>query len=119
MCGFAFEGLNKNWRMETETTDNELIAKFMGLERKYESTNQVFIDNLKYHTSWDWLMPVVEKIEAHGAIVEIWLSLGRGCRIYFVKERNEFIYESNSTIESVYKSVVEFIKWYNKINQKP
>ncbi len=34
--------------------DNVLIAKFMG---------GVLSSELKYHSSWDWLMPVVEKIE--------------------------------------------------------
>jgi len=106
MCGFAFEGLNKNWRMETEITDNELIAKFMGLERKYESTNQVFIDNLKYHTSWDWLMPVVAKI----------VDLG------LAKESSDKVVDRVTTlsgmsiftpINGVYFVVVEFIKFYN------
>lgn len=83
--------------------EEELIANYMG----EKATGG-------YHQSWDWLMPVVEKIESLGAIVEIWLSLGKGCRIYFLKERNEFIHESNSTIEAVFEAVYAFVEWYDK-----
>lgn len=53
---------------------NELIAVFMGYER-YEDNYGVWfkteeliismhpkLEDLKYHTSWDWLMPVVQRI---------------------------------------------------------
>ena len=55
--------------------DNKLIAEFMGVNvitlddvRKnknpyFSSADGYLEDDLKYHTSWDWLMPVVEKIE--------------------------------------------------------
>ena len=41
--------------------NNKLIAEFMGVGKLYEaqSSNQWN----QYHTSWDCLMPVVEKIE--------------------------------------------------------
>ena len=44
--------------------DNKLIAEFMGVGKLHEaqSSNQWN----QYHTSWDWLMPVVEKIEIEG-----------------------------------------------------
>jgi hypothetical protein len=61
-------------------------------------------------------MPVVEKIESMGTIIEIWLSLGKGCRITkgSFKEPIKTIAatESNSTIEAVWMAVIEFIKWY-------
>lgn len=111
-----------------EKSDNELIAEFMGFTKiGVHESGAIIWGNVpgpighcvgeEFDTQWDWLMPVVEKIEAMGAVVEIWLSLGKGCRIYFVKERNEFTHESNSTIESVYTAVVEFIKWYNSHNK--
>lgn len=46
--------------------DNVLIAKFMGgvLSSVPNGTYSVNrLSELKYHSSWDWLMPVVEKIE--------------------------------------------------------
>ena len=44
--------------------ENKLIAEFMGVGKLHEaqSSNQWN----QYHTSWDWLMPVVEKIENDG-----------------------------------------------------
>lgn len=116
-------------------TDNELIAEFMGAEI-VEKTNGMFKRNerhfsfpishkmnvvlpeeLKYDTSWDWLMPVVEKIEKYGCIVEIFMALTYGCRITTVHGPiMSFINDNNGGlpgITGVYKSVVEFIKWYN------
>jgi hypothetical protein len=64
--------------MTTETIQgNKLIAQFMGIlpdvynpERYVSSTwpDTIFAtpSEMRYHSSWDWLMPVVEKIEAEG-----------------------------------------------------
>jgi len=50
--------------METEES-NKLIAEFMGVDI------HEFVMNggkkWEYHSSWDWLMPVVEKIEELGS----------------------------------------------------
>jgi hypothetical protein len=55
------------------TENNKLIAEFMGYEILYRPYYNGFIeisdtelcdvDDLEYHTSWDWLMPVIEKIQ--------------------------------------------------------
>jgi hypothetical protein len=87
--------------------NNKLIAEFMGYEIIYRPNSNGFIeisdtelcdvDDLEYHKSWDWLMPVVERIEQvfQGvAYAEVHLSL-------------------YSTIDEVYQAVVEFIKEYN------
>ena len=72
--------------------DNKLIAEFMGAKGhpKYnpnewdvyitgcldvdsdnENAQHFFtLDQMKYHTSWDWLMPVIEKIETLGYTFE-------------------------------------------------
>ena len=75
-------------------------------------------DTLPFHAQWNLLMPVVEKIESLGCIVEIWLSLGKGCRIIKGSFKNPTITiantESNSTIDAVYEAVIEFIKWSNQ-----
>ena len=57
--------------------NNKLIAEYMGLEKgvayyipnyekhckfSYDTTNLFFPEELKYHESWDWLMPVIEKL---------------------------------------------------------
>lgn len=75
------------------------------------------IDELKYHTSWDWLIPVVEKIEKqldennYHLIVKIENTY---CSI--LKEDGEEIigFAEKNKLEATYKAVAEFIKWYNK-----
>lgn len=65
---------------EDKKTDNELIAEFMGLERSaaiWDKDEHAYTIKLQgsphwnswtipsemlFHKSWDWLMPVVEKI---------------------------------------------------------
>ena len=47
---------------------NKLIAKFMDLDIKEDlvylnEMEACKIQNLEYHESWDWLMPVVDKID--------------------------------------------------------
>lgn len=103
--------------------NNKLIAEFMGwyclneYARHETHGSTISYKDMQYHTSWDWLMPVVEKIERMGCIVEIWLSLGKGCKIVkgsFKKPINTIANtENNSTILAVYEAVVEFITWHN------
>jgi len=67
--------------METIKENNKLIAEFMGLETsdgcyfehltkegKRELTHYIL---LEYHISWDWLIPVVKKIENLGYVFTI------------------------------------------------
>jgi hypothetical protein len=88
---------------------NKLIAEFMGMTYGDPNDNSVMIqmtpqgnevvpiESMKYHCSWDWLMPVVEKIEqVHEGVPKqlIHLSL-------------------LSTRDEVYNAVVEFINQLN------
>ena len=84
---------------------NELIAEFMGLSIKegvsyYTDENDCFpmgieVEEpyLQYHTSWDWLMPVIEKIEQHH----------KGVPIQMI---NMSLY---SRINEVYFAVIDYI----------
>ena len=77
--------------------DNKLIAEFMGGGKEYHIDMNT--KTLKsYHTSWDWLMPVLEKIEMECQGVPIELL---HCSLY-------------SEISEVHLSVVEFIKRKNR-----
>lgn len=123
---------------------NKLIAEFMGTPHaefksdKSELNGAIFYcekDNsfwdydpvlwLSYNTDWGILMPVVEKIEVEqGCIIEMWLSLGKGCRINRLQPKGSnpitipFIAESNSLIECVYSAVIQFITWYTTTQTK-
>lgn len=43
--------------------NNKVIAEFMGLNIDKGVQADYMEHELKYHTSWDWLMPVIEKIQ--------------------------------------------------------
>ena len=112
--------------------DNKLIAEFMGekftdssgvvqglnyklIEKKHGKGNNGF----RFHSSWDWLMPVVEKIESLG--YELMIAESR-CKInhntdYSIEEVIN-IDIIGSKREATYQAVVEFIKIYNNESNK-
>ena len=89
--------------------DNKLIADFMGLgidgEHAYipdegsPLEESMPVSELQYHTSWDWLMPVVIKIGQGGNIIKAMKDLRK--------------YSSVRTIDDTYQAVVKFIKEHN------
>ena len=83
----------------------------------------------KYHSSWDWLMPVVEKIETMGYQVDL---LSRKLPIELSatdKDHTCLIWNDEHTVkvtevgsviskhDAAYNGVIDFIKWYNKNNK--
>ena len=94
--------------------DNKLIAEFMGMTtteidksmmifKTIQGNEVVYIDELEYHTSWDWLMPVAQKCR-----------LDSRCEYDdddFWNDIHWALEECN--LDSTYKAVVEFIKQYN------
>tara|TARA_Y100001972_G_scaffold16977_1_gene18655 strand:- start:1635 stop:1988 length:354 start_codon:yes stop_codon:yes gene_type:complete len=110
--------------------NNKMIAEFMRWDIKSLTTippnlhlSNLQLDNgdimeLKFHESWDWLMPVVENIESLGYeffIVEDRIKIAQNTDhsteiiINFTLGRNY-----GSKREAVYQGVVEFINEYNK-----
>ena len=105
-------------------SDNELIAEFMGL-LVFPNTEEmqaypldkliewVYPYQIKYYESWDWLMPVVEKID----------NLNDGKYIVTIEPMITIISNMgeapiveipfSNRLQNTYKAVVEFIKWYN------
>jgi len=63
----------------------------------------------KYHTSWDWLMPVVQKVESLGYVFTI--QGGKAEYGEMISETQSFI--AKDKLSSTYQAVVEFIKAYN------
>lgn len=97
---------------------NKLIAKFIGLKQNdlehwinkdylFGSQLKLFDFELKFHSSWDWLMLVIEKIELLGFFTRI-LDLGMGIEGDLIIERF-----GKTKLEGVYITIIEFIKWYN------
>ena len=121
--------------------NNKLIVEFLEYRRftkkielgKSEPTDNILImDNwykvgdleyqplsMKYHKSWDWLIPVVEKIESLGYSTELYYNHIRNYNLFTITNKNLPIggiaaCRTTSKIEAVYNTVVLFIKWYNK-----
>jgi hypothetical protein len=124
----------ENGRMHSVDA-NRLIAEFMGWKsRTNEETNtqQFFLaqpdhwylkdeSELQYHTSWDWLMPVVEKIndltDDWGNTNDftignrfVWVDPHIGDRIFFSGNNPED--KKEPMISKVYRGAVKFIEQY-------
>ena len=74
--------------------DNRLIAEFMGYP---DLGTEGDFSYLKYQTEWNWLMPVVRKIDEK-------------CREHLGLNHSLHI---GDDIDAIYLQVVEFIKTYN------
>ena len=91
--------------------DNKLIAEFMGYRVFNKGTkcyspkyNDGTIAPMQFHTSWDWLMPVVKKIDDMLLLDD--------------DEVNDAVNRVHNAvllfdIDNTYDAVVEFIKEYN------
>lgn len=83
--------------------NNKLIAEFMGAEWHKDFFKDVCIispSNIsyKFHTSWDWLMPVLQKCRQENPLEYF-------DRVYYAIEMCD--------INVTYKAVVQFIKNQN------
>jgi hypothetical protein len=122
---------------------NKLIAEFMGAKFNWNNVpddcwlprhgvcrfNKIGVGNgkiLEYHKSFDWIMPVVEKIESltFGNTTQFDVVIDkRGCCItqyFYGGEHQKWqtgLYNSLNKIESVWKCCVDFIKWFNTVDK--
>ena len=107
---------------------NKLIADFMNYPKEGEGSTYYYAmkhcyenNNMKYHTSWGWLMPVVEMIESIG---QSYVEFGKKhCRIQPIlynpkKDCMEWqiLHETQcaTKIEAVYTAITSFLTWYNQ-----
>lgn len=119
---------------------NVLIAIFMGFEKRFyknpaypepyydnDETRQYELgeNQFEYHTDWNWLMPVVEKIAKvsaadfviHFNVLGLNKQATASCawleHSYSPKNKN-FKEKSESAIEATWLAVIDFIKYYNE-----
>lgn len=113
---------------------NRLIAEFMGATiDQYNNVRFVLpadgiglagcgLHACRYHSSWDWLMPVVEKIEKFDEGVCSVFIAGTDCDIAFSSKYNKdgedydapnFRKSSEDKMKSTWQAVVQFVQWYN------
>jgi hypothetical protein len=121
--------------MQTNKEKNELIARFLEFTQKSyvknpEEKDLLWCDNkhglpvgeLKFDQSWDWLMPVLDKIEALGYDTSICTMKGEQLvqmwRKTNWKKATDLIIDDDfggrTKFETTYDSVVSFIEWYNE-----
>lgn len=119
----------------TTTEKNKLIADFMGFEtnnvevimpekfsqlKPFKHSKGFFKTSifkhleLQFHSSWDWLMSVVEKIES----LKFSVLIGKNnCVIeqtFGKTSLNLGVSKGQNKIEAVYNACVTFIEWYNE-----
>lgn len=110
---------------------NKLIAEFMNFRWIEEDANWYVptdeyskfgasfkVDDLKFHKSWDWLMPVVEKIgDIEGCCFELHEGNNHVAQIWYCPKPYDltvFSEKDNTLINNTWEVIVEFIQWYNK-----
>ena len=110
---------------------NNLLADFMGATFNIETLNkgEIWLPQhgvckyktvelgkgkiLEYHKSWNWLMPVVQKIK----------SIDESEFNYHVNNMTKFRLQKESLLSmtidtdllTLYSQIVDFIKWYNDV----
>lgn len=85
--------------------------------------------DLRYFNEWDWLMPVVEKIESLWTEVDGHFGVyicSNGCTIQGVKFRSDFEpfgyfmqMNGHTKIQATWKAAVAFIEWHNQQQNNP
>jgi hypothetical protein len=93
-------------------TNNEV---YLGNNNTFDSVDAAWdyqCERVHFHTSWDWLMPVVEKIEAGNYGVK---QCRKVVEIYYDDTKEVILkVKESSRILSLYTAILQFIKWYNK-----
>jgi hypothetical protein len=120
--------------MTTIEEKNKVIAEFMGRAGKInkhlyyvnvEGVNWVTIEEMKFHTSYDWIMPVVWKIEntehitaLRGHYVEI---VGCTCKIEPSHGLHKDAYikftGGETKLLAIHEACYQFAVWYKENSQ--
>lgn len=146
--------MNQQSKDEVVQAGNRLIAEYMGrkfyayndnksYKKSFSSYDkcQAWIDKIKavgykpelgwkqgcgdYHSSWDWLMPVVEKINTLAIDNEGEMGVYIKPNIVTIGENEHHpicmitIANHPTLIEMVWTCVVTFIRWYNSLTPTP
>jgi len=115
---------------------NKIIGQFMGWKysksgktaRRVDNDSAYRLSDIHYDSSWDWLMPVVEKISRiefdrkYDEDQEKWIIWTHHPVTFgmlndkgqsMVRFYCSGLFEADTLIEAAYLAVVDFIKWHN------
>lgn len=112
---------------------NTLCAEFLGFKNTtvsdpdfniYENKTGIIIQKKTYtmletmsmvfHSDWNWIMKIVEKIENSGA--DLIIKAENTILVYDEGEQISTFYHKTK-IEAICNACVEFIKWFNNENK--
>jgi hypothetical protein len=111
----------------TTENNNKLIAEFLGYEwneiEEVLTQNKFAIQNSvpNFHSDWNWLMEVVEKINLINDFEYSVIIKSMDC--YIMNSKGETIasvdckYNVDELIKSVYEVAIQFIQWHNEQNK--
>ena len=112
-----FMGWKENKDMEVKLTSG-------GITYYFQKNDEACIpETMCYHSDWNWLMPVVEKIESLPTMKDngnFFFEIHQDSVTVFNSTRMDIIIEvigQGSRINNTYQAVIEFIQWYNKQNK--
>lgn len=103
-------------------TNNTLIRDFMEVDAfEYDEWKVAQLTEGRYHISYDWLMPVVEKINKITINENVFTVVIGDCITKIINSSfqsninyDTIVSTGNTIHESIYKSTIQFIKYYNE-----
>lgn len=69
------------------------------------------VEDMKFHQSWKWMMPVVIKIEEELGYPVIIKE--KSCKIA-ADDDTVFEYEEDTKLEAIWQAVVHFLEWHEQ-----
>ena len=96
----------RNTMTESQEKNNKIIENYMG----------EFSTGTPYHTSWDWLMSVIEKLEAECTEDGLFEFRIHADRTIVVSSEDFCVWEEQDggdRLENTYQAIIKFIKTYN------
>jgi hypothetical protein len=106
---------------------NKIIAEFMGVKylnfgwiaidgRKYAYNMKYYPHTLKYHSDWEWLMPVFIRLNNKvsnegGCFISIHFNYVQSCD-------DDYLFEEFTPIKAVWKACIDLIKFFNSQNNQ-
>jgi len=101
----------------TYTLPFPMFKKFLKDDFVMPDNTKYFARRLLFHLSWDWLMPVAEKIATLKDIKHIGISgtvrislYSDGVAVCTIASMSS---KEGTAIEATWLSIVDFIKWHN------